>query len=307
MGSYARFMSDVGWLPLSERLGVVPVSLSRPEEVPAALEGPLSEWVYDTLYEVLSESEPWAIGWTLVKRVSLRLNILLPHRVHDSDEVAREFAYRTDIGVLTDVVDVILDVMAASEGDHNSMKSMGEKRRAELRGLLDDARSALRVKADGRGLERRADVMAEAAFGEAVDSAEAASDAGSAAEHLRAAWGCVHALSPDPGKAYAEAIKAVEAAAHAVLEPERPKATLGTMLRKLRANRERFSLAIGGPDGRGDAGPLLESASLLWEGQSSRHGSSRPTRPETLDEARMAVHLAVMLVQWFTSGAVRCV
>jgi hypothetical protein len=31
----------------------------------------------------------------------------------------------------------------------------------------------------------------------------------------------------------------------------------------------------------------------------------RPTRPETLEEAVMAVHLAVMLVQWFISGAVR--
>jgi hypothetical protein len=30
-----------------------------------------------------------------------------------------------------------------------------------------------------------------------------------------------------------------------------------------------------------------------------------PTRPETLEEATAAVHLAVMLVQWFTSDAVR--
>jgi hypothetical protein len=106
-------------------------------------------------------------------------------------------------------------------------------------------------------------------------------------------------------KGYWEAIKAVEAAAHAVLEPDQQKATLGTMRGHLRKNRDRFALAIGGPDGRGDAGPLLECISLLWDGQTSRHGSSRPTRPETLEEAVMAVHLAVMLVQWFTSGAVR--
>lgn len=177
--------------------------------------------------------------------------------------------------------------------------------RGELVRLLSDALSVLRVRADGRGLERRAGVAAEAAFEEAAGSAEAAGDAGSAATHLREAWGSVHALHPDPGKAYAEAIKAVEAAAHAVLEPNNRKATLGTMRGHLGANRDRFALVIGGLDGRGDAGPLLDCISLLWDGQTSRHGSSRPTRPETLEEAMMAVHLAVMLVQWFTSGAVR--
>jgi hypothetical protein len=171
--------------------------------------------------------------------------------------------------------------------------------------LLCDALSVLRVRADGRGLERRAGIAAEAAFEEAAGTAEAAGAAGSAATHLRQAWGCVHALHPDPVKGYGEAIKAVEAAAHAVLEPTQPKATLGSMRGNLGASRDRFALVIGGLDGRGDAGPLLGCISLLWDGQTSRHGSSRPTRPETLEEATMAVHLAVMLVQWFTSGAVR--
>jgi hypothetical protein len=104
---------------------------------------------------------------------------------------------------------------------------------------------------------------------------------------------------------YGEAIKAVEAAAHAVLEPNQRLSTLGKMRGHLRANLNQFSLVIKGPDGRGDTGPLLGCISLLWDGQTSRHGSSSPTRPETLEEAVMAVHLAVMLVQWFTSGAVR--
>ena len=132
-----------------------------------------------------------------------------------------------------------------------------------------------------------------------------ASDAGSAARQLRAAWECVHALRADPVKAYAEAVKAVESAAHAVVEPRQGRATLGTMLRHLKADRGRFSLVIPGPDGAGDIGPVIECMKLLWEGQTSRHGSSRPTREETLEEAAMAVDLAVMLVRWFTSGAVR--
>jgi hypothetical protein len=43
---------------------------------------------------------------------------------------------------------------------------------------------------------------------------------------------------------------------------------------------------------------------LLWQGQTSRHGAQTATRAETLEEVRMAVHLAVTLVQWFATGAV---
>jgi hypothetical protein len=97
-----------------------------------------------------------------------------------------------------------------------------------------------------------------------------------AAAHLAEAWRCAYALHPDPVKAYGEAIKAVEAAAHAVLEPNNRNATLGTMRRRLRDTRDRYALAIEGPDGRGDVSPLLECMSLLWEGQTSRHGQARP-------------------------------
>jgi hypothetical protein len=241
-------------------------------------------------------------------------------------------ADQTSADVLVDVVDAVLDLLPVPDGSPDFVLNppleefpgllpgarMGrpdtEGRLRRLRGelvqLLNDALSLLRVRADGRGLERRASIAAEAAFEAAAGSAEAAAGAGSAAAHLRGAWRCVYALHPDPVKGYSEAIKAVEAAAHSVLmlDPRNPRnrmATLGTMRRDLEDNLNQFSLVIGGPDGRGDAGPLFGCVTLLWQGQTSRHGSMRPTRPETLEEAVMAVHLAVMLVQWFTSGAVR--
>ena len=253
----------------------------------------------------------------IASRLVLRLNLVLPDAeddkdhdtLYDSDEAARNFlAYGTPVGWLPDVADAVLDLLpVSSDGDQVGIawKATVARLRATLGRLLHDALSVLRLRADGRGLERRSDVLAEAAFTEAVKGAEAALDAGSAATHLRAAWGCVYALHPDPGKAYGEAIKAVESAAHAVVEPRRARATLGTMLGHLRDHPDRFSLVIAGPDGRDGVGPLIECLTLLWEGQSSRHGSSVPTREETLEEATMALHLAVMLVQWFTSGAVR--
>jgi hypothetical protein len=269
----------------------------------------------------------------IAERVLLRLDLVPPAADGDEDDdaledgaVARRFlAYGVPAGLLPDVVDAVLfllptglpmpvapppqgkiAVMAAFMGAASRSSLMwADGRRTALASLLDDALSVLRIRPGGRGLERRADPDAEAAFEEAVTGAEGVAAAGSAAAHLRVAWGAVHALHPDPAKGYSEAIKAVEAAAHSVVEPGNRKATLGSMIRYLREHPERFSLAIVGRDGRGDVGPLIGCMALLWEGQSSRHGSSAPTRMESPEEAAMAVHLAVMLVQWFVSGAVR--
>jgi hypothetical protein len=61
---------------------------------------------------------------------------------------------------------------------------------------------------------------------------------------------------------------------------------------------------ITGGDGLADIELLIGCMSLLCEGQSSRHGSCVPTWVESPEEAAMALHLTVMLVQWFASGGV---
>lgn len=301
------------------------------ETVPVALERPLRGWVAETLDEM-----GIAARW-MADRVLLRLNLTVPnHETDDWDFSGRDesafIGFLTDgtsVEVLVDVVDAVLDLLPhADDFVRNPSSGRGlpygvprppgrgaggiypkpetvTEQRGELVRLLGDAQSALRMRADGRGLERRPVIGAEVAFGEAVRSAEGADEVGSAAAHLREAWGCVYALHPDADKGYSEAVKAVEAAAHSVLLPTDSKATLGGMRRQLESTLSRFSLAIRGPDGQGNATPLLACVSLLWEGQLSRHGSMKPTPPQTLEEATMAVHLAAMLVQWFTSGAVR--
>jgi hypothetical protein len=44
---------------------------------------------------------------------------------------------------------------------------------------------------------------------------------------------------------------------------------------------------------------------LLREGHTDRHEGNRPALPITQEAAEMAVHAAAMLVQWFSSGAIR--
>lgn len=316
------------WRPLSWRREGVPVTAWR-GELPAPLARPLREWVYGTLHEART-----ATGIDedrIVERVMMRLDLVLPDAEADEYDQpdtargrARRFlAYDTSVDLLLDVVDAVLDLLPAPPEfadllTHPPAQPLARRaglvpgtatwvkgRRTLLDRVFGDSLSVLRVQPGGRGLERRSDALAEVAFGETAASAEAAPDAGSAAGQLREAWGCVYALRPDPVKGYWLAVKAVESAAHAVVLPDDAKATLGRMLGHLKASRDRFSLVIGGPGGRGEVGPLIECMRLLWEGQTSRHGSRSPTRDETLEEAVMAVHLAVMLVQWFTSGAVR--
>jgi len=44
---------------------------------------------------------------------------------------------------------------------------------------------------------------------------------------------------------------------------------------------------------------------LLWEGHRDRHAGGPTTALITQPAAEAAVHLAAVLVQWFSSGAVR--
>jgi hypothetical protein len=138
-------------------------------------------------------------------------------------------------------------------------------------------------------------------------SAATAANVGSAADLLKSAWTSSYDLHPDPPKAYRQAVAAIEAAAASISEPNNSRATLGTMIRRLRDTPEQYRLAIPGPDSRGNIAPLTEMLDLIWKGQTSRHSAQTVTPQETLEEARMAVQLAVTLVHWFTTGAVQSV
>jgi hypothetical protein len=307
------------WRPLSSRLSGAAglVGIDWRDAIPLPLEESLRLWLSMHLGRHLLKIEFSYYDAVRPHAVLSCLNIVVPDadnkhegkdviaRIQKKDDAeARFLTGSTPVDLLADVVDAVLHLLPSFIRPL-TFEPLLDPGRQELAWLLEDS-PVLRMQASGNGLERWADVLAEEAFAEAMRSAGMTERAGSADGHLQKAWKCVHAADPDPVRAYWEAVKAVEAAAHAVVEPNNPNATLGTMLRVLREHPESFSLAISGRDGRaGDTGRLIACLELLWRGQSARHGSSTPTRPETLEEATTAVHLAVMLVQWFTSGAVR--
>lgn len=299
------------WQPLSARsLAADPLH----EGVPAGLGPQLRDWIY---YAALKPSD--AVDRVIVR---VRLNWEDPPPPLDENTPLNELgrfhdrkrafvAYDSPTRRLLDIVDALLDLIPpfpsySTPGGTTpfwvrlSIK-LGTDHRRRLQRHLDDARSVYRVSDDGRSLVRRTDATAEAAIQETVALAAANTSAGSAATHLRRAWAALHALHPDPPSAYSHAIKAVEAASHAIIQPNHAKATLGTMLGEIRSAGHKFTLAPAGP---ADITLLITMMDQLWTGQTSRHGSQTPTRDETREEAETAVYLALILVKWLTAGAV---
>ncbi|GAA2997424.1 hypothetical protein GCM10020229_10450 [Kitasatospora albolonga] len=194
----------------------------------------------------------------------------------------------------------LLDVVDAVLGHEST--DIGGDPDGQLAALLDESGSAYRVNDRGDGLEERVEPAVRDAVRKVISDTGAVPSAGSAADHLALAWRAAYGLAPDPVRAHSEAIKAVESAAHAAVQPNHARATLGTMRGELRSTPELFTFAIPGSEGIAMVAAMM---SALWDGQTSRHGKQIPTVPETADAARAAVHLAATLVQWFTSGAVR--
>ncbi|MER6364423.1 hypothetical protein [Kitasatospora sp. NPDC001527] len=194
-----------------------------------------------------------------------------------------------------DLLDVVDAILAHEEED------MGGDPDGELARVLDGGGSAYQVNDEGNGLEERVTPAVREAVRTTITDANALSAAGSAGDHLSMAWQAAYGLEPDPVRVYSEAIKAVECAAHAVVQPNHARATLGTMIGELRSKPQLFTAAVPRSQGIGVVEMMM---STLWDGQTSRHGKQSPTVPETLESARAALHLAAVLVQWFTSGAV---
>ncbi|MBP0454048.1 hypothetical protein J5Y04_31575 [Kitasatospora sp. RG8] len=295
------------WTTLSERESTSAAPLR--DGVPAGLEGPLREWVYGAARK----------RGHAAARVAVRCNIDLRAEDMGSEDVdhAERLAYRTPANQLLDAVDALLGLIGPGpmtpppSGSitwygalHMLQQAPAWAARSQLQQLLNDSRSLYTVRADGQALARRTDPAVAALLATAAEAADQP-ERGSATRHLRQASDAAYALKPDPVKAYSEAIKAVEAAAHTTMQPNHPKATLGTMLGELRQVRGRLTVPLLGKNATEGIETVEKMMELLWTGQTSRHGNLQNTRDETVDEATMAVHIAATLVQMFASGAVR--
>ncbi|RLP84173.1 hypothetical protein D9V34_05140 [Mycetocola lacteus] len=163
-----------------------------------------------------------------------------------------------------------------------------------LEDLLHDAGSEWTVghRNNHISLEKRV------AEGVSIGISEVIAHSGNAGELLAEAWNAAFGRSPDAEEAYEKAIKAVEAAGASIVTPNNKRATLGTMVRDMKAQKD-WGLDLSAPH----ADVPVKMAEALWIGQESRHGGNGYRKP-TQAEAEAAVMLAIPLVQWFSSSAI---
>lgn len=131
--------------------------------------------------------------------------------------------------------------------------------------------------------------------------------AGKAGKHLSLAWTAAYGREPNASSAYREAVRGVEAAAVPVVSPNNGSATLGTIIADIRKAPDKWTMRLTPPSNYPAVARLLGMLELLWKSEIDRHGTPDEAVPLTVSllEGQDAVHLAVTLVQWFTSGAIR--
>ena len=135
--------------------------------------------------------------------------------------------------------------------------------------------------------------------------AKVTSDRSRASEHLRRAWSHAFARQPDPSAACIEAAKAVEAAALATIEPNNPKATLGTMLKVVETKPEKWTTVFESSDA-GSLETVISMMWMIWKGH-LRHGNPEEPIDVSTEQCEMIVHTAALLVHWFSSGRIKTV
>ncbi len=251
------------------------------EDVPEHLWAPLWGWMKE-----------WLGSADVTFLLCMHFRLAVPdarsgYDVHDRVVGVLAQQARADTGFLLDCIEWTLTVFGDTYG-HEAQGRLGK-----LAMVLELGNSAYRIRDDGKGLELRIEPAVKEQVQAIINEAT-----GSPGGHLVTAWNEAYGRTPDPVKAYSEAIKAVEAAAAPVISPKNLKATLGTLVRDVKAAPHKWTFAIARPNGD-SVEDVLRLMSLLWEGQTSRHGGVNPTVPETPEAARAGVHIAATLVQFF--------
>lgn len=177
----------------------------------------------------------------------------------------------------------------------------GRARAEQLNELLARSKSAWEVgtRAGRPGLVRRVPIGVQVAADSIMGRA------GRAGVRLAKAWEELYGIAPDPSSAYGLSIKAVEDAAIPVVSPANKNATLGTVLKQIEDQGD-WQLPMTREHDRAPSHEVLVGMMrLLWHGQHDRHGG-QPSAPGdvSMEEATVAVSMAVVLVNWFDSGVV---
>jgi len=294
-----RAMSEEVWRPLG---------VESPEEVarydalhdgvPPWMEAALWNWVKVAISRMFTDSygtrRP-GLDIEIFEQMCQRLHIAAPDlRMKVWDGESSEHQRREAMMVLR-AADCALQIA-------DYLLAFGKNGGAdELQAILERSGSAYRVgrRAQKPGLLRRVPESVQAAADAIMDRSERGGT------RLAEAWEKLYGLDRDFSGAYSLAIKAVEDACIPVVSPNNGRATLGTVIRDMRG-QPGWSLPMKrAPEYAPPGHVVVGMLQVLWTGQLDRHGGAEVEGTEVSeDEARVAVDLAVILVDWFSGGLV---
>lgn len=261
------------------------------EPIPDTMRPAVSSW----LRGILNTGNQY--GYTSVSTVnSIQSALRVSLDVDQSDPLAstivKAIEARGDKFVLR-VVDFLLSGQERelySDDDPDAVR--------ELRWHLDASLSAVAITAEAGTyrLEHRLPEGVEEATQLSVDASNATAGA-----HLAKALREMQGLEPDTAKVMTEGIRAVEAAAGAVVTPKDRKPTMGKIVGRLRDKKD-WSLTLqrrddGHPDHQAVVLGMLETLTFA---EQHRHSGEPPSQTE----AQAHALLAATLVGWFSTGAV---
>ncbi|GAA4898104.1 hypothetical protein [Streptomonospora salina] len=257
------------------------------------------EWLLPCLKEWMTAH----VGQREAREVTLEFR-LAPHTVRGRYDYLSPLLSLRDLDLLTAIdaaiqLDRRWNAPPGTPANESLIESCVELGRILLRGG-----SYLRFDPENRCLMRRVDETAQLAYDQACENA---SDA--ASKHLRKAWHSAYRTNPDPDGAYAEAVLAVEAVLNPLVHPTAEKPTLSKSYKALQqqAASGKWTLNFGDPErpAKESIDKLIGMCQLLMEHHDSRHAGGMLARQQTQDEAEAAVHLAVLLVQWLSTGVLK--
>jgi hypothetical protein len=256
--------------------------------VPTALKEPLLQWLFDML-AIPNEWTPGhylnaPLAHTLLGLTRIDLGQKANGRV-DGEFLMNQLR-RLDDALLLRLTDALLYLSDAAAFD-------------EVEPLLARASSRWTVGVDDDHLR----LQERLPIG-VLDQIEAAvAGSSSAGALLHKAFTSAYGLNPDAGQSYKMAVKAVETAAHKIVEPRNTGATLGTMLAVMRQSNQPWIIPlVERADHVGNNGKLLIAMlQSIWDGQEDRHRDGAVG----LEEARAAFHIACTVVAWFSESLVQ--
>lgn len=273
--------------PIAPRAGR-PAPRRARDELTAAFRVYADEWL--TKYLRGSGGPPVGIG--------IASTLDLPIRLQDGDAYGAILHHITSggDGALLDVLHYALIMLARGPITH---RAPGPARELDMQ--LTYANSVWM--ATNEGLVRRTDPAAE----QVLTNASSPSDAASA--HLRHAWDKAYARNGDASDAWDHAIKAVEAVLVNAVVPKQAQGQLGHVVGELgnRGAQWDVGLLFNAPDvprtpPTEPVEALVGMLRLIYPNP-DRHEGGTPREPTEV-EARMAVSLASVIVQWAREGLI---